>query len=91
MASHAEIANDLAAQASFWTRRDDDVARLCRDSARLIRALLDGQAVDGRTYAGVHARLLSRIDRYRGRTETAIARSLARGLVAMTELRAVTS
>lgn len=87
MATHAQIANDLAAQAAFWDRRDDDIARLCRDCARLIRAMLDGQTLDGRTYHGVHRRLLSG---YQNRTEAAIGRSLSRGLDALQELRRVT-
>lgn len=90
MASPAEIANDLAAQAAFWDRRDRDVAAVCRDAARLIRAMLAGQPVDGRTYAGVQARLLSNGARY-GRSHETIGRSLSRASASLTELRAVAS
>lgn len=90
MASPAQIANDLAAQATFWTRRDGDVARVCRDAARLIRAMLAGQPVDGRTYAGVQARLLSNGARY-GRSNETIYWSLHRASETLMALRAVAS
>lgn len=90
MATAAQIANDLAAQAAFWTRRDAHVAGVCRDAARLIRAMLAGQPVDGRTYAGVQARLMSNGARYRTSNET-IAWSLQRASEALMHLRAVAS
>lgn len=58
MASPAEVANDMAAQAAFWARRDKDIARACDDAARVIRAFLAGERVDGRTYGGLRRRLL---------------------------------
>lgn len=58
MASPAEIANDMAAQAAYWVRRDKKVGRACLDAARVIRAFLSGEQVDGRTYYGLHGRLL---------------------------------
>lgn len=88
-ASPAEVANDLEAQAAFLRKRDDDAARLCRDSARLIRELLAGQTVDGRTWGGVHRRLLDRCARRDG--DTQIGKSLHRGLAVLTEMRAETS
>jgi hypothetical protein len=60
MASPAQIANDMAAHAAWWAKRDADLARLCRDSARVIRMLISGEKLDGRTYGGLHRRLLDR-------------------------------
>lgn len=58
MASPAEIANDMAAQATYWHRRDGKIEAACRDAARNIRAFLSNDQVDGRTYYGLHRRLL---------------------------------
>ena len=74
----AQIANDLALQAQYFAKRDDDVSRACRDCARLIRAYLAGEPVDGRTYSGVDARMSRMNSRYTG--ETQISRSIDRGL-----------
>jgi hypothetical protein len=60
MASPAQIANDMSAHADYWAKRDRDIERVCRDAARVIRALLAGDHVDGRTYGGLHMRLLDR-------------------------------
>lgn len=60
MATPAQIANDMAAHAAFWAKRDCHIERLCRDAARVIRAFLAGGQVDGRTYYGVQKRLLDR-------------------------------
>ena len=88
-ATPAEVANDLEAQAAFFRKRDEDVSRLCRDSARLIREMLAGERIDGRTWGGVHRRLLDRCALRDG--ETQIGKSLARGLGVLTALRAATS
>ncbi len=61
MASPAEIANDMAAQAAFWQKRDKQVYRACDDAARMIRAFLAGAYVDGRTYGGLQKRLFDLI------------------------------
>jgi hypothetical protein len=88
-ATPAEVANDLEAQARFFVKRDDDVSRLCREAARLIRQMLAGERVDGRTWAGVHRRLY---DRKMGRDQTTqIGKSLSRGLGTLVALRAATS
>lgn len=58
MASPAEIANDMAAHATYWAKRDKRVFAACRDAERVIRAYLAGERVDGRTRAGVWRRLL---------------------------------
>lgn len=60
MASPAEIANDMAQHAAFWSKRDRNVAELCQDTATLIRLMLGGQKPDGRTFGGVWRRLLDR-------------------------------
>ena len=59
MASPAEIANDMAAQAAYWAKRDRRITNACLDAARVIRAFLSGERVDGRTYYGLHRRLLN--------------------------------
>jgi hypothetical protein len=56
----AQVANDLAAQAQFWAKRDRDIALLCADAARVIRAYQAGEKVDGRTRARLYGRLLDR-------------------------------
>ena len=58
MASPAEVANDMAAHARYWDGRDREVASTCRQAANLIRAFLNGDRVDGRSYHGLHKRLL---------------------------------
>ncbi|MDK3072753.1 hypothetical protein QO034_06495 [Sedimentitalea sp. JM2-8] len=57
MASPAEIANDMAAQAVFWQKRDKNIHRACDDAARMIRAFMAEERVDGRAYHGLHRRL----------------------------------
>jgi hypothetical protein len=56
--SPAQVANDLAAQARFWEKRDRDIHKLCADAARVIRSYLAGEKVDGRVRHGLYARLL---------------------------------
>lgn len=85
----AEVANDLEAQAAFFRKRDEDVSRLCRDSARLIREMLAGTRIDGRSWGGVHRRLLDRCS-WKD-SETQIGKSLRRGLATLTALREATS
>lgn len=77
-ASHAQVANDLAAWAAFWAKRDDDVAWACRDCARAIRAMLAGEQIDGRTYFGLRRRLLNLEITWRTGSET-LWNSLTRG------------
>lgn len=85
-ATPAEVANDLDAQAAYFRKSDEDVSRLCRACAGLIRDYLAGRAVDGRTFYGVHRRLC---DRTIGRDcETQIGKSLARGRQTLEALRA---
>ena len=87
-ASPAQIANDLEAQARFFAKRDDRVERACRDAARMIRQLLAGEPVDGRTWGGLHTRLME-LTRGTGRyAGTQIDKSMSRGLQCLFELRA---
>lgn len=79
-ATPAQVANDLDAQARFFDKRDADLSKTCRDCARLIRAMLNAGKIDGRTYSGVHTRMINMDVRYRGRPETQIAKSISRGL-----------
>jgi hypothetical protein len=81
----AEVANDLAAQGWYFERGDRDVARLCHDAATAIRTMLAGEVLDGRTWNGLHVRLLDRPRRYD--PESQIARSLQRGLATLEEMR----
>ncbi|NCM96138.1 MAG: hypothetical protein GW948_02140 [Rhodobacterales bacterium] len=57
MASPAEVANDMAAQARYWDRRDPWIEATCRNAASVIRAYLSGEKVDGRTLRGCLDRL----------------------------------
>jgi hypothetical protein len=91
MATPAQVANDLAVQADYFARRDDEIARLCRDSARLIRAMIAGQAVDGRTLSGVMTRLQGYNSRPRAAVQSQIDKSLERAMVTINELNAAPS
>ncbi len=59
MVSAAEVANDMAAHAAYWEKRNKVVAKACRDAAHLIRGMLNGQYPDGLTYGGIWGRLLN--------------------------------
>lgn len=85
-ATPAQIANDLAAQAQFWQRRDDHAARACRDCSRLIRAMIAGEAVDGRTYHGLYGRLMNLETTWRSRDDR-LWNSLARGRLTLETLK----
>lgn len=87
-ATPAQIANDLEAQASYFAKRDDRVARACRDAARMIRQLLAGEPVDGRTWGGLHTRLMDLTSRTGCYAGTQIDKSMSRGLQCLYELRA---
>ena len=84
-ATPAQVANDLAAQAKYWDGRDNHVSRACHQCARLIRAMLAGDPVDGRTYGGLHRRLLALEISWCGRNET-IWNSLRRGRLTLEAL-----
>lgn len=80
-ATPAQVANDLALQAQYFAKRDAEVSATCHDCARVIRAFLAGEKVDGRTYGGVHVRMLKMDKRYTG--ETQISKSVNRGLMTL--------
>lgn len=86
-ATPAQVANDLAIQGQYFAKRDADLSRALTDCARLIRAFLAGDPVDGRAYVGVHARMLTMNSRYCG-GQTQISKSVFRGLMTLTELKA---
>lgn len=86
-ATPAQVANDLEAQAGYFRKRDQFIADACQDSARMIRKIIAGEPVDGRTWAGLHTRLLNFTASGRGRADTQIAKSLRRGLATLTALR----
>ena len=87
-ATPAQVANDLAAQALWWGKRDADIARACDDGARLIRRLMAGESVDGRTLHGIKARMenLERLYEKRQVVNNP-SHSLWRGLQRIEELR----
>ncbi|MCA3488690.1 MAG: hypothetical protein IOD05_19885 [Rhodobacter sp.] len=87
-ATPAQVANDLAAQATFFAKRDDNIACLCRDSLWLIRALIGGQAVDERFHARVILRLEDYTFRPRAAAPSQIDKSLDRALVTLKALKA---
>jgi len=57
-ATPAEVANDLAAQARFFVKRNDDIAKLCRDAELLIRAWVAGEVVDDLELSQCMAKLI---------------------------------
>ncbi|WP_386173157.1 hypothetical protein [Sulfitobacter sp. R86518] len=87
MATPAEIANDMAAHADYWQKRDRKTFEACNDAARVIRMFLAGQHVDGRTYYGLHRRLIDLIYRYRA-GRVAAAPNFDRALQILQQLRA---
>lgn len=84
MATPAQIANDMAARALLLRGRESAIADVCRDAARLIRQFLAGEAVDGRTVAGVIRRLNSFRDH---RLRSDVANALSRALDAIETLQ----
>lgn len=58
MATPAQVANDMAAHARYWAGRDKVIASTCTVAAQVIFRFVEGGSVDGRTYAGIHRRLL---------------------------------
>jgi hypothetical protein len=87
MATPAQVANDLALQADYFARRDDEIARLCRDSLWLIRKMIGGQPVGEMPYARVIWRLEDYTFRPRAAAPSQIDKSLDRALVTLKALR----
>lgn len=86
MASPEEVANDMAAWAKYYDGRDNGLARVCRDVAHLIRQMLCGRTIDGRTYNGVLTRL-SNAGRCRRQANDQLQTSLSRAQHTLTGLR----
>jgi hypothetical protein len=86
MATPAQVANDMAAQAEFWKGRDANVERCCRDAARVIRALIAKSPVDGRTLYGLRLRLETHARAARSYGRTGIGHSLDRAGDVINEL-----
>ena len=88
MATPAQIANDMAAQAAYWHGRDRrlGVAVACSDAAQQIRAHLAGERVDGRTWGGLHRRLLN-LENHTFCRSHHIDQNLTRARLALEELR----
>lgn len=85
-ATPAQVANDLMIQAQYFAKSDAQVSQACRDCARLIRAFLAGEKVDGRTYCGVETRMCAMWQRYAKAPGTQIGKSVFRGLNTLQEL-----
>ena len=86
MASPAQVANDMAARAGFWHRRDADTHRACAQAAVAVRLMVAVQHVDGRTVSGLCRRLRRLIVRVEpGNPELSDATDRAR--VTLTRLR----
>jgi hypothetical protein len=86
MATPEEVANDLSAWARNLERRDGFLAKVCRDTAVLISRMAVGQWIDGRTYYGLQKRLHNQVF-IRRQEDSAIERSLSRGLKTLEDLR----
>ncbi|MGK7660664.1 MULTISPECIES: hypothetical protein [unclassified Marinovum] len=87
MATPAQVANDMAAQAKFWEKRDKRIEAACHDAARVIRDYLNNNPVDGRTYGGLHRRLLD-LSQSRRHASFGIADNLDRASRALQTLHA---
>jgi putative intracellular protease/amidase len=89
-ATPAQVANDLFAQARYFAKRDDAVARLCTVAARLIRAKAAGDPYDDRAYQDLEVALIKHVAASKGvpERETQITKSLRRALDTLQTLRA---
>lgn len=87
MASPAQVANDMQAWATFWWKRDKDVANACQDAALIIRAYLGGSLPDGRAVGGVLMRLYRLDGEYPVVGSADTRASLARAAATIRDLR----
>lgn len=90
MASPAEIANDMAAQAAHYRKalkKQPAIAQGCEDAARMIRAYLAGDPVDGRAYYGLHRRLLD-LEINRGCIQAGLDGKMTRARLTLEQLHA---
>lgn len=83
-ATPAEVANDLAAQAKFFVKRDDAIARLCADAASLIRSMIEDKPYDEVLYATVLARIAAAGCDHRCTPKSQIEKSLHRAFLTIT-------
>ena len=75
MATPAQIANDMAAQATYWHGRD-----------RRLGVAVAGERVDGRTWGGLHRRLLN-LENHTFCRSHHIDQNLTRARLALEDLR----
>lgn len=87
MATPAEVANDMAAQAAYWRGRDREIPRVCSDASRVLRKLLSGDEVDGRTVYGLTARLY-KLELFAKVADLPVENSLARARETISQLQA---
>ena len=86
MATPAQVANDMAAQADYWRGRDGEIEKVCRDAARVIRALVDKSTVDERTLYGLQKSLVALTVRALQRGYPQVHLSLTRARLTLEEL-----
>lgn len=88
-ATPAEIANDLMAHYRLRSKSHRNERQLGEDlrrCAEMIRDMLEGKRIDGRSYGAVHRRMVDLSLRYLG--DLSVGLSIIRGLQALTTLRA---
>lgn len=86
--SPAEIANDLLAHYRIRAKSHRNERQLGEDlrrCAEMIRDMLEGKRIDGRSYGAVYRRMMDLSQRYRG--SSYLETSISRGLHALTTLR----
>lgn len=87
-ASPAEVANDLMAQYRIRSkshRHERELGEALRRCAEMIRDMLDGKRIDGRSYWAVHRRMGDLTYRYP--SDLGVGLSIDRGLRTLTRLR----
>lgn len=87
-ATPAEIANDLMAHYRLRAKSHRNERHLGEDlrrCAEMIRSMLEGKRIDGRSYGAVHRRMMDLSFRYR--SDLSVGLSIHRGLQALTSLR----
>ncbi len=87
-ATPAQVANDLMAHYRLRSkshRHEQALGEDLRRCAEMIRDMLDGKRIDGRSYGEVHRRMIDLSLRYRG--DLSVGLSIIRGLQTLTTLR----
>lgn len=85
-ATPAQVANDMDAWARFYDGRDKHIERMCRQSSMLIRQLMAGERIDGRTWGGLYGRIVTFTGMQRHQ-DTQIVKSLDRAKDTIEELK----